>query len=150
MTYLLEHTDTHTTKLNFKMKFSGNTTLRPCLFTRPHIPNGTGKVDPENLPICNSLSCIGPRLRLWWAQAAGGWLLPQSGQSLSSYWSLYPGCDTTRNEFNYSWKGDGVSDAGPRRLIILSRMRWQVLCWHQTQLHPLTNDILMMNTNFSR
>ena len=144
MTYLLERTDTHTTKLNFKMKFSGNTTLRPCLFTRLILKicqsatawvvsdpgSGSGELRLPEDGCCHNLDTVIVKLLV----------------SLSRL--LYT--DTTRNEFNYSWKGDGVSDAGPRRLIILSRMRWQVLCWHQTQLHPLTNDILMMNTNFSR
>ena len=102
----------------------------------PLIPNGARKVDRENLPICTSLSCIGLRLRLWWPQVCCGFLQPnppQSGQSLSSYWSLYPPPRALTGINFISYKKETGSVTGGRRLIILSRMRWQVLCWHQTR-----------------
>ena len=75
---------------------------------------------------------------------------PQSGQSLSSYWSLYPPprALTGINFISYKKETGSVTGGRETHYPLQDEMTSSLLA--PDPLHPLTNDILMMNTNFSR
>ena len=138
------------TVLDFCLQISSHL-MRPCLFTQPRprlFQMAPGKLIVK---ICQSAPAwVVSGLGSCDLKFAADFCSSQSGQSLSSYWSLYPPprALTGINFISYKKETGSVTGGPESHYPLQDEMTSSLLA--PDPLHPLTNDILMMNTNFSQ